>query len=57
MFIFMSNVLFCHGYAPKYVIMNGTKSLKSLLTLTIARYSRSGIFGSNLYSDLYAAIF
>jgi hypothetical protein len=59
--IFMSNILFCHGYATKYVIMNGIKKLKSLFTVTIAwgiaRSPRSGIFGSNLISDKYAAIF
>jgi hypothetical protein len=42
-------------HAPKYVIMNGIKSLKSLFTLTnsrgIARSPRSGIFRSNLISD------
>jgi hypothetical protein len=51
----MSKILFCHGYATKYVIMNGIKSLLSLITLTIAwgitRSPRSGIFGSNLISD------
>jgi hypothetical protein len=26
--IFMSNILFCHGYDTKYVIMNGIKKLK-----------------------------
>jgi hypothetical protein len=55
MFIFMSNILFCHGYATKYVIMSGIKSLKSLFTPTIAwriaRSPRSGILGSNLISD------
>jgi hypothetical protein len=27
----MSNILFCHGYATKYVIINGTKKLKKLI--------------------------
>jgi hypothetical protein len=27
----MSNILFCHGYATKYVIMNGIKKLKKLI--------------------------
>jgi hypothetical protein len=53
----MSNILFCQGYTTKYVIMNG---IKSLFTLTIAwkfaRSPRSGILGSNLVSDWYAAI-
>jgi hypothetical protein len=51
----MSNILFCNGYATKYVTMNGIKSLKSIFTLTIAwrirRSARSVIFGSNLISD------
>jgi hypothetical protein len=56
----MSNILFCHGYTTKYVIMNVKKSFKSLLTLTIAwkiaSSQRSGIFESNLISDQYATI-
>jgi hypothetical protein len=49
----MSNILFCHGYATKYFIMNGIKkSLKSLtIAWRIARSSRLGILGSNLISD------
>jgi hypothetical protein len=31
--IFMSNILFCHGYTTKYVIMNGIKKLKKLKKL------------------------
>jgi hypothetical protein len=27
----MSNILFCHGYATKYVILNGIKKLKKLI--------------------------
>jgi hypothetical protein len=27
----MSNILFCHGYATKYVIMNGIQKLKKLI--------------------------
>jgi hypothetical protein len=48
----MSNILFCHGYTTKYVIMNGIKSI-FILTIEwgIARSPRSGIFGSNLISD------
>jgi hypothetical protein len=31
-FVFMSNILFCHGYkVTKYVIMNGIKKLKKLI--------------------------
>jgi hypothetical protein len=33
MFIFMSYILFCHGYATKYVIMNGIKKLKKRILL------------------------
>jgi hypothetical protein len=61
---FMNNIIFCHA---KYVVMNGIKKLKKLIytnnwefTLTtwgIAKSPRSGIFGSNLISDSYAAIF
>jgi hypothetical protein len=29
--IFMSNILFCHGYTRKYVIMNDIKKLKKLI--------------------------
>jgi hypothetical protein len=46
--IFMSNILFCHGYTTNYVIMNGIKMLKSFFTLTSwgnARSPRSRIFG------------
>jgi hypothetical protein len=38
--LFMSNILLCHGYARKYVIMNGIKKLKKL----IVRSPRSGIW-------------
>jgi hypothetical protein len=47
----MSNILFCHGYTTKYVIMSGIKKLKKL-TLTFAwGIARLGIFGSNLIRD------
>jgi hypothetical protein len=57
----MSNILIFHGYATKYVIMSGIKSLKSLFTLPIAwgiaRSPKLGIFRSNLFSNQYATIF
>jgi hypothetical protein len=48
----MSNILFCHGYAAKYVMMKSLKSLFTLIiALGIARSPRLGIFGSNLISN------
>jgi hypothetical protein len=56
---FMNNIMSLLGY---YSVAHGKKkSLKSLFTLTIAwgigKSPRSGILGSNLISDSYAAIF
>jgi hypothetical protein len=41
----MSNILFCHGYTTKYVIMNGIFTI--IIAWGIARSPRSGIFGTN----------
>jgi hypothetical protein len=53
----MNNILFCHGYATKNVIMKGIQKLKKLIctnniiTWGIARSPRLGILGSNLISE------
>jgi hypothetical protein len=36
----MSNILFCHGYNTKYVIMNGIKKLKKHKKLTLKRSTK-----------------
>jgi hypothetical protein len=55
---FMNNIISLLDY---YSVAHGKKSLKSFYALTIAcgiaRSPRSGILGSNLISDSYAAIF
>jgi hypothetical protein len=40
----MSNILFCQGYATKYVIMNGIKKLKKLGRNALNVCWKPGIF-------------
>jgi hypothetical protein len=55
--IFMSNILFCHGYATNEHNEWYKKILKSLKAWGTGKSPISEIFASNLISDQYAAIF